>query len=164
MKRFEVAKHIVFVIMMMGLLVVLPVVTHFDIFQSASTDAVSSASTVLPDQPSGNYYVFMKTSLHENSLYDWKNFFNDEDFAVIFDDISCLIANGDEQGKQLAERYQAQLPENQMIIREENPTLLASKVENGYIDVAIFSKEMADVLSLKIQNEGLSLFEIKGGE
>ena len=84
MKRFEILKHIVFVIAMVGLLVVLPVVTHFDIFQSASTDAVSSASTVLPDQPSGNYYVFMKTSLHEDSLDDWKSFFKDEDFGGVF--------------------------------------------------------------------------------
>ena len=164
MKHLRVLKHIAFVIIMMGLLVVLPVVTHFDLFKSASTDAVSSASTVLPDQPSGNYYVFMKTSLHEDSLKDWENFFNDDDFVVIFDDISCLVAAGDEQGSQLAKRYQAQLPENQMVIREENPTLLASKVENGFIDVAIFSKEMADAILLKTENEGLSLIRISKGD
>lgn len=66
----------------------------------------------------------------------------------------------------LAERMQAQLPENQMRLRSENPTLLVSKAEAGYIDVAVFSKEMADALKLKSsgQLEGVAVITVKGGD
>lgn len=165
MKARRVFRHAAFVIIAIVLLVVVPVVTHFDIFGNDETDAVSSASIDLPAQPSGNFLVFMKTSKHAESLNEWKDFFNDDEFTVIFDDIRCLVTSGDVNGRQLAERFLGQLPENQMILREENPNLLASKVENGYIDVAIFSQEMAEALLLK--TEGLSditVFKITGGQ
>ena len=50
-----------------------------------------------------------------------------------------------------------------MTLREENPTLLVSKAENGYIDVAIFSKEMADSLNLAPNKELTRVIEIYGG-
>ena len=66
----------------------------------------------------------------------------------------------------LAERMQAQLPENQMRLRSENPTLLVSKAEAGLIDVAVFSKEMAGALKLKSsgQMEGIAVITVKGGD
>ena len=165
MKAAKIVGHIALDILIIVLLTVLPVVTHFDIFHSGKVDAVSSASIELPDQPSGSFLVLMKTSLHEDSLNDWDDFFNDRDFAVIFEDIDCLVASKDESAKQLAERFRAQLPENQMKVRSEDPTLLVSKAEAGYIDVAIFSKEMADALALHMDElSGVRVFEVTGGE
>ena len=122
----------------------------FDIKMPGSKpDAVSSASIVLPDKPSGEYTVFISISRHEESLEDWKKMFLDEDdVSVIFEDISCIVAKGDTQGMQMADRLKIQLPENQMTVREENPVLLASKIESGKIDIAIMSKEMSDYLKI----------------
>ena len=72
--------------------------------------------------------------------------------------------NGDEAGMQLAERYKAQLPENQMTVRSEDAALLASKAESGLIDAAIFSKEMAQAIKLSPDKaENVSSIEITGG-
>ena len=57
----------------------------------------------------------------------------------------------------------AQLPENQMQLSTEDPTLLVSKAENGYIDMAVFSKEMADALKLSVSNDDISVIHIHGG-
>ena len=135
--------------------------------QGGDADAVSSASVALPDQPSGEYIVAVNTALHKDSMEEWRNFFNDREFSVIFEDVDCLIPNGDGGAMQLAERFAAQLPENQMRFRTESATLVASKAEEGYIDVAIFSKEMADALSLTYQggeDTGIEWMEIKGAE
>ena len=130
------------------LLAGLPILTHFDIFGSVSDpDAVSGASMELPDQPSGDFVVLMNSSLHKDTLEDWQLFFTGEDLPVIFEDIQCIVAEGDSGGQQLAERFMAQLPENQMTLRTEDPTLLVSKAEAGFIDVAVFSKEMAESFS-----------------
>ena len=146
--------------MMLGV----PSAVYLDLFSGKAPDAVSQASMKLPDQPSGDFIVLIKTSLHEDTIGDWCSFFND-DYAVIFDDISCTVAQGDAGGLQLAQRYQAQLPENQMTIREENAALLVSKAEAGYIDVAVFSREMADMLGLapKEDLDGITVLEISGG-
>lgn len=158
-------KHILVVIISLCLLVALPVLTHFDLSGAdpQQTDATSSASVVLPDSPSGEFRILMKTSLHQDTISDWDSFFHDDEFVVIFEDISCLVSEGDATAQQMAERYQAQLPEHQMEINAINPTLLVSKVEAGYIDVAIFSKEMAEMLELKDDVDGLTLLTVTGG-
>ncbi len=111
-------------------------------------DAVTGASLAIPDEPSGEYYILINRDMHRDTLEAWKAFFRDEDFAVIFEDVRCIVAAGDENARQLADRYMAQLPENQMTVRAENPVLLASKCEAGRIDIAIFSKEAADRLGV----------------
>jgi len=112
-------------------------------------DAVSSASVKLPDAPSGDFLVLINSDLHRDTLESWKSFFGDEEYDVIFDDINCIAARGDAAGIQFAKRALALLPENQMSLRTEDPTLLASKAEAGYIDVVIMSREMADAMRLK---------------
>lgn len=145
--------HICFTILMIVLLVGLPIATHFDILPARDgVNAVSSASIELPDQPSGDFIVFINKTLHEDTMDVWDDFFHDRDFEVIFEDVHCLVSQGDVTGQQLAERFQLQLPENQMILRSENPTLLVSKVENGYIDIAVFSSEMAEAMSLALDD------------
>ena len=128
-------------------------------------DAVSGASIKLPDKPSGEYIVLLNRSLHEGSADDWTAFFRDGELNVIFDDISCIAAQSDAPAIQMAERFRAQLPENQMRLRRENALLLASKAENGCIDAAIFSKETAEALKIDAgAAENIICIEIKGGE
>ena len=162
----EKAFHPDLVLILLVFLVVLPIVTHVDVFGAAqSTDATSGASMVLPDQPSGEFLVLIRTEGHEDALEDWESFFRDEDeFAVIFEDISCLVAEGDTTGQQLAERFMAQLPENQMSLRHDEGALVASKAEAGFIDVVIMSAEMADDLALKRDIPGVRTLIIKSGE
>ena len=129
---------------------------------SNDVDAVSSSSLVLPEQPSGDFLVFINESLHEDSVDSWEAFFMDEEFSVIFEDIGCLVAEGDAGGIQLAERFQAELPENQMKLKKENPVLVVSRIEEGYIDVAIISKEMAESLKLLEEIPGICLLHLSG--
>ncbi len=158
--------HRLFVLALLGLLVGLPCAAHTEMFRrSSDTDAVSGATMKLPEQPSGEFVILINESLHQDTLSDWEQFFSGEDLPVIFDDISCLTAEGDNSGIMLARRLQAQLPENQMRLRSENPILLVSKAEAGLIDVAVFSKEMADALKLKSPErmKGITVITVKGG-
>ena len=164
MKALRALGHAGAVAAALMLLIGWPLLANFD-FRKANDglDAVSQASLALPDQPSGEFLLLIRTSLHEDTLDAWRAFFTDaEDFEVIFEDVSCLAAAADAPGRQLAERYQAQLPENQMRLRWEDPTLLASKAEAGYIDVAVFSREMADALKLS-PGPDVTVIEIGGG-
>ena len=65
----------------------------------------------------------------------------------------------------MAQRYQAQLPENQMKLRTEDLTLLVSKAESGYIDAAVFSKEIAQAMKLSTEkcSEKSVVIEVKTG-
>ena len=149
MKALKCLGHVMLVTVVLMLLAGIPVLTHFDLFgTTGDTDAVSTASIPLPDQPSGDFVVLMRTSMHEETIDDWWVFFTGEDLPVIFDDISCLVAEGDVNGQQLAERFQARLAENQMTIRQANPTLLASRADAGVYDLIIVSAEMADAITL----------------
>ena len=165
MKFLKVFGHIALVVGTLVLLAGLPIMTHFDLFSSGETaDAISGATIVLPDQPSGDFIVLINTSKHADTIGDWRDFFLDEDFPVIFEDIQCVVADGDMTGEQLAKRFQLQLPENQMMLRTENPTLLVSKAEAGCIDIAIFSREMADALQLSPDKNITTVIEVTGGE
>ena len=155
--------HIALSVLSAAVIVVTPCALFFDKLDAAQPDAVSQATMTLPDQPSGNFVVFINSSLHKDTLDDWTRFFNDE-YAVIFDDISCITASGDISGQQLAERFMAQLPENQMKVRSEDAILLASKLDAGLIDVAIFSKEMADALGINSARDEIALINISEGE
>lgn len=161
--------HTFLVIAMITMLAVIPAATHFDFFASSGAgdaDDVTQASMVLPDQPSGDFLVLINSDLHSDTLADWKTFFTGDELPVIFEDVNCLVSQGDVTGQQLAERFLAQLPENQMVLRSENPVLLASKAETGYIDIAVFSQEMADAVGLDYESgiEGVIVLKVAGGE
>ena len=164
MKR--IAGHVIFVIVILGLLVGIPIATHFDIFRGSGADTVSQATMELPDQPSGAFLVLINTQRHGDSMDEWRKFFTGEELPVIFDDIECAAASADVTALQLGDRYLAQLPENQMQLREENATLLVSKAEAGLIDVALFSQEMADALELAdegyLQEQGVTVIHVEG--
>ena len=165
MRAGKTALHIILSLTAVFLLVGLPSLYILDQTTEEQPDAVSGASIKLPDKPSGEYIVLLNRSLHEGSADDWTAFFRDGELNVIFDDISCIAAQSDAPAIQMAERFRAQLPENQMRLRRENALLLASKAENGCIDAAIFSKETAEALKIDAgAAENIICIEIKGGE
>ena len=165
-KIIDVLKHIFIIALSLLILVGIPAVKYFGLFrEGVESDAVSSASLVVPDSPSGEYYVFINKDIHKDTLTDWENFFTGKEFAVIFEDITCIVAEGDTGGIQLAKRYYTQLPENQMKYREENPTLLISKIEEGYIDIAVMSYEMAKNLGYdESRLKHVEAIKIDGGD
>lgn len=132
------------------------------IWFSDAPDAVSGATLEIPDQPSGEYIVLLNRSLHEDTLDEWTSFFMEEPVGVIFEDLTCITAEGDVNGQQMAERYQARLAENQMTMKPENALIAASKAQWGTFDVMVFSKEMADACHLETvhSNPDVSFLEI----
>ncbi len=158
--------HVLVTMVLTAVIVVVPVMLHIgEIMGNGQADVVSGASMKLPEKPSGEYIVIVNRSLHEDSLEDWKTFFTGKDLPVIFDDISCIVSQADSGGMQMAQRYQAQLPENQMKLRTEDLTLLVSKAESGYIDAAVFSKEIAQAMKLSTEkcSEKSVVIEVKTG-
>lgn len=165
MKAGKIALHIILSLIAAFLLVGLPGL--YILVQRAENrpDTVSSASVKIPDKPSGEYVLLLNRSLHKESFDDWVVFFSDGELNVIFDDVNCLASESDTDALKMADRLIARLPENQMKLRTENPVLLVSKVENGCIDTAIFSKEMADEMKLRTDSDdNIACIIIKGGE
>ncbi len=150
--------HVIGTLLTIFIIVGLPLILCGD-FSSLQGEVTAGASVPLPDAPSGEFIVLIKTENHQENLEKWKSFFlNDEDnIVVIFEDITVSVCNNDSTALELAKRYQAYLPVNQMAIKQENSILLVSKVESGLVDFAIFSKEMADYLSLKSSEELVDL-------
>lgn len=124
-------------------------------------DAVSSASIELPDSPSGEFLIIINRDLHEDTAEDWKDFFEGDSLKVIFEDIDCLVPDGDVTGLELANRYMAILPENQMRVSGDDAVLIASKLEAGYVDIAILSADMADALGISTESIPDNMLVIK---
>lgn len=163
MKKIKYIIDILVISIVLFSVIGIPFIVYYS--NNKSDDMVNaSASIKLPDVPSGEFIILINESMHTDTLEKWEAFFkNDEDnIVVIFEDIKCTYATGDEQAKMLAKRYQAYLPENQMEISDVNPILLASKVENRHLDIAVFSKEMANYLNLKENISGVKIVLIKG--
>lgn len=164
MKAVRITIHLLLTLLVTFLLVAVPALILFDPFGTGKDDAMTSASVKLPDKPSGEYLVLLNRSLHEETLEEWEAFFRDGELEVIFDDINCLAADSDIPALKMADRFLAQLPENQMHLKTENATLLVSKAENGCIDAAVFSREMADSLKLSVSQKDILVISVKGGE
>ena len=114
----------------------------------SDVDAVTS-STVVLDAPSGSYVVLINQELHTDAdnLAEWIKFFNGEDILYIFEDVACSVASSDSAGLDMAESYQSRLPENQMEIQTEDPTLLLSRADAGLFDIIVMSAEFAEAYS-----------------
>lgn len=145
-------RHVLFIFFWLFIILGIPGIFIADwspVF-SGGIDAVTGASLEIPDSPSGNYYVLMNKAYRHGTLSEWQDFFTEKPVGVIFEDVSCRVLAADVTGKQLAERYQARLAENQMKLRTEmNSLLFAGKIENGYFDVTIVSSEAADACKLE---------------
>lgn len=162
--------HIAVSVMTVLLLMALPLLLsgNIGVLFGKKTDAVASATKAL-DKPSGEYRVFINTSLHTDAsdLESWKDFFEtgDTDGIInVLEDISCTVAEGDIGGLEMAESFMSRLPENQMKIRTEDPTLMISKAEQGRFDVIVMSKETADSFSAQTipENTSALMLSVKG--
>lgn len=140
----SIIRHTLTVFMALLLLIGVPVYgTGYIQRKLSGADAVSSATTVI-EQPSGAYVVLINRSRHPDreNLAEWEAFFHGREIGILFEDISCMVADIDEAGLELARSFQSRLPENQMSIRPENLTLLRSKADHGLYDVVLLSKEV----------------------
>jgi hypothetical protein len=108
-------------------------------------DTVSSASVII-DQPSGKYIIFINRDMHtdEENLNTWISFFRGEEISYLFEDISCSVIKGDEGAITMAQSFQSRLPEKQMSIRTEDASLLMSRADHGLYDIIILSREYAE--------------------
>ncbi|MBQ9647083.1 MAG: hypothetical protein IJV43_01815 [Oscillospiraceae bacterium] len=163
MKRLT---HIAAVLLALFVMLGVPTLAYVD-FSAVfgGVDAVSRASLELPEQPSGNFVILLNRDKHPGTAEAWETFFSGGETDVIMDDVACLAAQGDAGGVQLAERFQARLAENQMTVKQVNPTLLASRADAGVYDVAIVSAEMAEALTLSTAYERAetSVIAVQGG-
>lgn len=163
----KILKHAGVIIAALFILLGIPTLYYVDVFAlfRGGTDAVSRATMELPEEPSGEFTVFLNRDLHPETGDKWETFFSGGDSGVIMDDISCLVMDGDSGGIQMAERFQARLAENQMTLRREKSLLLAGKAEHGLFDVLILSREAAEAIDLEAvyENGSISPINLKGG-
>ena len=106
-------------------------------------DAVSGATPVVPDQPSGIFFVLLNTDRHPGTAEDWARFFSEQEVDVIMEDIHCFVPFGDAAGAELADRYRIRLAENQMEVTGEDGTLIVSRAEHGLFDAIVLSADAA---------------------
>ncbi len=144
-------RHVLVVGTALALLIGLPLIRSGALsrLRGGKTDAVSGASEAI-DKPSGEYIVIINTELHSDpaAFSAWREFFENGDsdgLYSVFEDISCTVASNDPAGLEMARSFMSRLPENQMTVRTEDPTLMLSKAEDGRFDVIVMSSEMADV-------------------
>ena len=133
---------------------------------SDSPDAVSSATAqpVSAGDMSGKYMVFINRGLHDKAgtTGDWEKFFSfSDDVPLIMEDITCKVAQLDSEGLDTARKYQARLPENQMIIEQEAGVMLLSKAELGRFDVMIMSEAAAKSYSAQTLYDKENILTIK---
>ena len=135
-------------------------------WSSDSPDAVSSATAkpVSAGDMSGKYIVFINRELHDKAgtTGDWEKFFSfSDDVPLIMEDITCKVAQFDSEGLDTARKYQARLPENQMIIEQEAGVMLLSKAELGRFDVMIMSEAAAKSYSAQTLYDKENILTIK---
>ena len=134
-------RHILTAVFSAGLLLGLPLFWYFG--PTGRKADVISSPTVIIEQPSGAYVVWINPERHTDpeKLDTWMRFFAGEEIGFLFEDISCFVIRQDTEGCELAESFQSRLPENQMRLAAEDATLLLSKAWNGTYDVILFSRE-----------------------
>lgn len=147
----KILRHILAVSAALFLTLGVPTLCYVDVpaLLSGNVDVMTHASTYLPDAPSGEFYVLMNESTQRGFTDQWVEFFTEGDVEVIMSDISCMVVQGDIAAQQLAERFRARLPENQMTITRENGLLLASRVEDGIFDAVVISSEMLQIYKMQ---------------
>lgn len=132
-------RHTLISFIMLSCLLGIP---YFILRDDTGVDTVTSASVVI-EQPSGAYVVLINTDRHtdEENLKTWKQFFSGGEIGFLFEDIGCMVPLSDTAGLELAKSFQSRLPENQMTLKTEDPTLLFSKAEYGNFDIVLLSNE-----------------------
>lgn len=124
-------------------------------------DAVSGATQIITDRPSGQYVILLNREKFTASgnMEVWTDFFSDREVPVIMEDITCCVISGDENALELAQAFQSRLPENQMKITPMEGVMAVSRGEYGMFDVMVLSQEFADVYtaSTLYDNEGVAV-------
>ena len=133
---------------------------------NASPDAVSSATAqaVSAEDMRGKYVVLINRRLHDQAgtTEDWIKFFSfDRETPLIMEDIVCKTADTDAEGIEVAEKYRARLPENQMRLQKEAGVMLLSKAELGRFDVVILSESAANMYSAQTMYDRSAVAVIK---
>lgn len=141
----KIRYHILIIIVALFLLVGLPLYFTGFFDGDYGVDSVSSATMII-DKPSGSYVVMINPDFHpdKDKLATWRKFFSGEEIDFLFEDISCVVADVDTAGLDIAKSFQSRLPENQMTVRIEDITLMLSKAMIDKYDVIILSKEIFD--------------------
>ncbi len=142
----KLLRHVIVVLAALFLIVGLPVIRSGYLERLLSGADTIASATVIIDQPSGGYVVFINKDLHTDTdnLAVWEDFFSGKEIGFLFEDIDCVVADTDPAGLELAKSFQSRLPENQMSLRTEDATLLLSKAYYGRYDTILFSKEFCD--------------------
>lgn len=145
----RVFAHIATIIILMGVLLGIPLglfgnMAKITAYAQGQVDAVSGATAIL-DEPSGHFTVLINSNLHTDAevLGDWETFLAGKDAPLIMEDVSCVAAEGDAAGIELAAQLQSRLPANQMKVAVEQGVLVVSKVEAGRFDIVVMSDEVA---------------------
>ena len=88
----KVLKHIGIIALTLFLTIGLPGLFYLNRsgLLGGQADAVTSASLVLPDQPSGAFLVLINSSRHPATLSEWNRFFTEQPVDVIMEDIDCI--------------------------------------------------------------------------
>ena len=143
MKSF--LRHGLIIIVSLSVLVLAPLYFTGFFAGKSDVDAVASATMII-EQPSGDYVVMINPKLHSDAenLATWKKFFEGQEIDFLFEDISCVVADIDLSGLEIARSFQSRLPENQMSVRTEDITLMLSKAMADRYDIIIMSKEIFD--------------------
>lgn len=152
--RFRLLSVILFASLLCGVLTA----TGSIKWDKASPDAVSSATArgVSAEDMKGKYVVLINKRLHvrAGTTEAWIKFFSfDGDAPLIMEDIVCKTADTDPEGIEIAEKYRARLPENQMKLRTEAGVMLLSKAETGRFDVVILSESAARLYAAQTMYE-----------
>lgn len=156
----KIRYHVLIIVVALVLLVGLPLYLTGFFDEDIGVDAISSATMII-DQPTGAYVVIINPDFHpdKDKLATWRKFFAGEEIDFIFEDISCVVANIDESGLEIAKSFQSRLPENQMTIRTEDITLMLSKAMTDRYDVIILSKEIFDAYKADYGMENAVILE-----
>lgn len=154
----KIVRHVMIIVLSLFLIIGIPLICNAERIKNLikkKNDAVSSATTVMQEKPSGRYFVLINKKLHTGTLDKWKAFFKGEAADDIFEDIECTVIETDITGLETAEHYIARLPENQMSLVTENSMLAMSKLQWGKCDIFILSAEAAGVYHLETIDESV---------
>lgn len=145
-------KHIVFVFCGLCVILGIPFFVFGDfasLLSGGQPDALTGASLEVPAAPSGNYYILINKSRHQETDA-WTVFFEEKEEApLIFEDISCMVISSDTSAVNLGDHYKARLAENQMTFVTEIPLLTVTKIETSRFDTAIVSADAAERWKLR---------------
>lgn len=127
-----------------------------------SIDTIASATKTLA-QPTGKYVIYINKDLHdEESIKTWTTFFTDyENFSFSMENIACAVARGDTGAQNMAASFQSQLPENQMQLTVENPTVLLSRMLYGKYDMVLLSQEFIDSYG-RVDGDNCAILHVTG--